>query len=118
MRFLIDENVSGSVIRYLRDQGHDVVCVADENVGMKDERILELAINTKRIILTYDTDFGDLVFRDRKPHGGIVLVRLRVDNTNLHVEALTQFLKKHDEKEIQGGFWRLDEDYFENTIDY
>src|SRR3989338_40627 len=111
MKFLIDENVGKSIVRYLEDQSHDVVCVFDICFGMEDEKILELAVHEQRIVLTYDTDFGDLVFRDRKPHGGVILIRIRTDIVRYHLEALKQFLKKHSEKEIQSGFWKLNEEY-------
>ena len=113
MKFLIDENVGGSIIRYLRDQGHDLVCIAETRHGMPDDQILTLAVREKRILLTYDKDFGDLVFRDRKPHGGVILIRLGVDNVQYHLAALKQFLKKHSEEEIRSAFWRLDGDYAE-----
>ena len=44
--------------------------------GITDEQVLENATRDRRVLVTADKDFGDLVFRQGRPHHGIVLVRL------------------------------------------
>ncbi len=59
---LADENFPGSVIDALSAAGYDVLSVARTSPGINDRAVLELARQTSRRLLTFDADFGDLVF--------------------------------------------------------
>ena len=76
LRFLVDVNIGLAVARSLRDDGHDVVFVGDLDWRMPDADILALAYAEQRIILTMDTDFGELVYHSQQPHAGTLLVRM------------------------------------------
>lgn len=65
MRFLADENVSRLVIERLRDDGHDVISVAEMKPGAPDDDILNTADADGRILITEDRDFGEMVIRQR-----------------------------------------------------
>jgi len=76
-RFLADENFPAKVAAWLHEQGHDVMHVAVTHQGAEDANLLELARQQDRVFLTFDRDFGELVFRKRhRPARGIVLFRL------------------------------------------
>ena len=73
MRFLVDECTGPAVARWFQRLHHDVFSVYDEARGLDDESIIEKANLETYILVTNDKDFGELVFRMRKPHkGGIV----------------------------------------------
>ena len=76
LRFLVDVNVGLVVAESLRDAGHDVVFAADLDPRMPDEDILSVALSDKRVVVTVDTDFGNLVHRSRQSHAGILLLRM------------------------------------------
>ncbi len=76
MKCVADENVDSSIVRVLRDSGHDVWYVAEEAVGIEDEEVLQKAAGENALLLTGDKDFGDLVFRQGKATAGVVLLRL------------------------------------------
>lgn len=58
MKFLSDENLPRSILRYLRSQGHNVKDIQEEGLrGLPDEQIVEIASREERIIITYDKDF-------------------------------------------------------------
>lgn len=59
---LADENFPGPVIRGLAAAGHDVLSVAVASPGINDLAVLDLACRTGRRLLTFDVDFGELVF--------------------------------------------------------
>lgn len=59
---LADENFPLSVIVALEADGFDVLSVARESPSIDDRAVLELACRTGRCLLTFDSDFGDLVF--------------------------------------------------------
>ena len=67
MRFVIDENMSPVVVALLRDDGHDVIAVAEEAPRLPDPEVLAWAARESRILATFDTDFGELIFRRGLP---------------------------------------------------
>ncbi len=76
MRLLANENFPRVAVEALRALGHDVLWVAD-CPSTKDEYVLELAVRESRVLLTQDTDFGELAFHRGLPaSSGIALFRL------------------------------------------
>jgi|SRR5258706_15625911 len=75
MNFMADESCAGPVIRALRDAGHDVVAIAEVARGATDEQVLERALNEKRVLVTEDRDYGELVFARGRSSAGVILVR-------------------------------------------
>lgn len=77
MRFLADENFPGEAIRQLAARGHDVVSIGAVAPGMADADVVAWAAREGRIIVTFDKDFGELVWRaGLPPSAGIVLFRV------------------------------------------
>jgi predicted nuclease of predicted toxin-antitoxin system len=75
MNFLADESCAGPVIRALREAGHDVAAIAEVAKGATDEQVLQRALNEKRVLITEDRDFGELVFARGRSSAGVILVR-------------------------------------------
>lgn len=75
MRFLADESCDFSIVRALRDAGHDVVAVAEQSGGIPDDEVIELARADNRVLLTEDKDFGQLVFSALAGSAGVILIR-------------------------------------------
>lgn len=65
MLFLADENFPAASVRLLRQVGHDVSHAAEGLVGLEDEIILQRAQDERRIIITFDRDYGELIFKRR-----------------------------------------------------
>jgi predicted nuclease of predicted toxin-antitoxin system len=77
MRFLVNENVTGTVIQELRERGHDVLSAKESMRSEKDDVILARAQTERWIVVTHDKDFGELAFRSRLPAScGVILLRL------------------------------------------
>ena len=77
MRWIVNENVSGTVIRTLRERGHDVLAVKQSLRGSGDAEILARAQAEERVVVTHDKDFGELAFRCGLPaSSGVILFRL------------------------------------------
>lgn len=62
MKIVADENVHPIVIARLRDRGHYVFSIAERMPGTSDHEILNLPEIRESILITYDRDFGDLIF--------------------------------------------------------
>ncbi len=77
MRFLANENVPLASVRWLRDEGHDVVAIVEESPGAKDHDILARAATEQRILITFDRDYGELIYRLGLPApSGVVYFRM------------------------------------------
>src|SRR5437879_870286 len=91
-RFLANENFPAGMVRILRTLGDDVVHAAETLVGAQDPIILQTALEQDRILLTFDHDFGELVYRQRKPAApGIVLFRFRQQAPEILLTELQSF---------------------------
>jgi predicted nuclease of predicted toxin-antitoxin system len=75
-KLLADECCDGDLVLLLRQAGYDLRYVAEGDAGRSDEEVLRLAVEEGRVLLTEDTDFGELVVRLGKPAVGVVLLRL------------------------------------------
>ena len=63
MRVLADENIPLPSIRLLRGAGHDVASVMEERPGAADTVVLQHAVASARVLLTFDRDYGELIYR-------------------------------------------------------
>ena len=78
MRFLADENFPGIAVTALREAGHDIRWVSTDDLGASDRVVMDRAAREERVILTFDKDFGELVFRiGGTVAAGVILFRLQ-----------------------------------------
>ena len=76
MRLLIDANLSPRVAASLRDHGHDAVHVADVGLlSASDAVILAHAVASRQIVVSADTDFGELLAVSGAAEPSVVLLR-------------------------------------------
>jgi predicted nuclease of predicted toxin-antitoxin system len=73
LMFLADENFPLPSVKLLRNNGFDVVSIQERYPGLTDEGILQMATKSKRIILTFDRDYGELIFRYPQPSAPAVV---------------------------------------------
>ncbi len=98
MRFLIDECTGSKVANWLRDENHEVFSVFDEARGISDDEVLIKASDENWILITNDKDFGEMIFRERRIHHGIVFLRLDDERAINKIKVLEQLLKNYAEK--------------------
>ncbi|PYT97266.1 MAG: hypothetical protein DMG38_20335 [Acidobacteria bacterium] len=75
MNFVADESCARPVIQALREAGHDVVAIAEIAKGATDDQVLERALKEKRVLITEDRDFGELIYARGRSSAGVILVR-------------------------------------------
>lgn len=75
MQFLANENFPIASVRILCRAGYDVVAIIEDNPGIDDTTILAQAVAENRIILTFDSDYGNLIFRDKLPPAAVIYLR-------------------------------------------
>jgi predicted nuclease of predicted toxin-antitoxin system len=60
---LLVENMPRSAGAALAGAGHEVVYIADTDPAADDRRVLARARDCGRVLVTFDADFGDLVYQ-------------------------------------------------------
>ena len=100
MRFLIDRCAGRLLTDWLRQQGHDVVECRELGPDPGDRALLDWAAKETRILITIDTDFGELIYVENLPHAG--LVRLP-DVPARERQLIIQDLLTRYESELQGA---------------
>ena len=103
MRFLVDECTGPAVAGWLRGQSHEVFSVYDDARGMTDDVVLAKAYSENWILITNDKEFGDRVYLERRPHRGIVLLRLLDERPSGKINAIDALLNGHA-KELADRF--------------
>jgi predicted nuclease of predicted toxin-antitoxin system len=103
MRFIVDESAGAAVVDYLRIAGHDVLAVAETIPQADDPEILIRAMNERRILITNDKDFGELVFRGGQTHHGVVLLRLHDEKSTNRVRVIKDVVERYADR-LPGHF--------------
>lgn len=75
MRFLANENFPLPSVHLLRHAGHNVAAITEESPGIADDQILARAVAEERIILTFDRDYGELIYRMGLGAASVLLLR-------------------------------------------
>jgi predicted nuclease of predicted toxin-antitoxin system len=70
---------------------------------MSDDDILQMAIDDDRVLITNDKDFGEKVFRQRRSHRGVVLLRLTNERSTQKIAVLTRLLVQYADQ-LAGRF--------------
>ena len=93
MRFLADMGVAARVVEWLRTQGHDASHLRDEGLQrLPNGEISDKALAERRIILTFDLDFGEIAALAKGRKISIVLFRLHNTRTPHVIERLSAVL--------------------------
>ena len=87
--FLADENIGPAVVEYLREEGFEVESILEGEVfGKSDRELLSSAFANGQVILTQDSDFGTLVFKDEVEFTGIFYLRPGHLSGEFHISTL------------------------------
>lgn len=98
MRFLVDECTGPGVAKWPSEKGYDVVSIFDEAAGTSDDLLLDRAFEESRILITNDKDFGEMIFRERRPHHGVVFLRLADERGQNKISVLKELLQNYSDR--------------------
>ncbi len=80
MKLLANENFPRAAVERLRARGWDVSYVVESAAGISDRAVMRLARREGRVVLTFDRDYGELIYKHRLPApAGVVFLRLIPD---------------------------------------
>jgi predicted nuclease of predicted toxin-antitoxin system len=97
LKFSADENVPLKAVKALREENFDITSITEIKPGITDEEVSKIALLENRILITFDKDFGKILFVEGLSVSGLVLLRFPPKN----VEYITRVLKNVLSKEIK-----------------
>jgi len=104
MKFLLDQDIYALTERFLCELGYDIVTAAKLGLSRStDSDLLKAAGEQKRIFVTRDRDYGNLVFVHREGSGVIYLRILPSTIEDVHAE-LKKVLETYSEAELATSF--------------
>jgi len=110
LKFKVDENLPSEVTAALRSAVHDAESVLDEGLGgMDDPAVARVCREEGRVLVTLDLGFGDIRVYRPGEHAGIIILRLRSQETR-HIERVLQrLLKVLATESVAGAIWIVEE---------
>ena len=103
MKFLVDECVGPTVAKWLKKNKYDTISIYDGLQGIDDDSVLDKAFSEDRILITSDTDFGEMVFKKKQQHYGVLLLRLVDERPSNKIHVLKTVLQHHSQ-DLLGNF--------------
>ena len=77
VKLLANENFPKASVLLLRELGYDIISIGEDNPSITDESVMVIAENEKRLIITFDRDYGELIYKyNYKPQQGVLYLRL------------------------------------------
>jgi predicted nuclease of predicted toxin-antitoxin system len=111
MKFKMDENLPVEAAVPLTEAGHDVHTVYQEGLcGSPDSKISEVCCIEKRILITLDTDFCNIITYPPSEHAGIVVIRTLDQSKPEILWIIQEVLLPHLTEAVQGKLWILQKD--------
>jgi predicted nuclease of predicted toxin-antitoxin system len=105
---LVETGVGKSVSDTFSRFGYQVERL-DAQPDPGDAAILARAYTSKRVLVTEDQDFGEHVYRDKKPHHGIILIENTMSKHD-RLEKISYLLTEHESALNAGAFIRINSD--------
>lgn len=85
-------------VRTLQDAGHNVASMSEIRPGADDVEVLALAVEEDRILLTFDRDYGRLLFREGEPSPvGVAYLRFVPETPSHPAERIVRLIEQADE---------------------
>ena len=103
LSLVADECIDREIVEALRAAGHMVQYVAELAPSISDVEVLRLATEADALLLTADKDFGELVFRQRQLHSGVLLLRLAGQAQPYKAQTAVKVIQEYGD-ELLGAF--------------
>lgn len=103
MLFLANENIPLKTCKELKNEGLDILSVREIEPGATDEKVIQIAKEDDRILITFDKDFGKLVFMQKQMIKGIILLRFPPVSPSIISENIKKLIALKNIK-LEGHF--------------
>ena len=106
MKFKNDENLPAEVADLLQKTGYDAVSVLDQDLGgSTDDCIYQICKQEKRVIVTLDIDFANIIAYPPKESLGIIIMRLTQQDKKSILSAMNRVIELLEQHEINQKLW-------------
>jgi predicted nuclease of predicted toxin-antitoxin system len=98
MRLCANENIAEDCVSRLRQRGHDVLWIRETAAGSSDLEVISRARSEQRLLITFDKDFGEMVFRQAaNTTHGIILFRISQPSSMAVSERIASVLDSRND---------------------
>lgn len=116
--FLANENFPRPSIILLRDHSYIIKSIQEDSAGIPDKEVIAMAVEMNLIILTFDRDYGELIFRYSKNNPPSIVYfrekgadplfagRLLIDLLSNATFSITNAFTVLEEKNIRQRFYK------------
>jgi len=104
-RWLLNENFPQPSVLRLRALGWDVAAISEDSPSIDDDVVMERARAEGRWLVTFDRDYGELVFKRGLPAPGVIVL-LRV-TSYLPEEPADWLMQLHDAQQFQERYFHI-----------
>lgn len=99
MRFLANENSPFPSIKFLRQAGYNILSISELYPGISDNEVIDKATSDNSIILTFDKDYGEIIFK----HGlesppAVIFFRFKGEDPEIAGQLLLDLMKNKNLK--------------------
>jgi len=92
--FLANENLPKPSVELLRRNGYSVRSIQEDRPSISDNEVVQIALDSNLIILTFDRDYGELIFRYAKQsQPGVVYFRYKGADPTFAGQIMCDLLK-------------------------
>lgn len=110
MRFKTDENLPVEVADLLRQEGHDALGVADQQLaGHSDPKLAEVIRMERRALITLDLDFSDIRSYPPSDYFGIIVLRPALQSVSAILRVMTRVVAMLATEPLTGTLWIVEE---------
>ena len=106
MKLFANENFSRTSVLFLllRELNYDFTSIGEDNPSISDKAVMKIAENEQRIILTFNRDYGELIYKHNfKPQKGVIylkLLKFTPEEPAMHVHRLLKVLKVNTDRTL------------------
>ena len=106
MKFKTDENLPVEVLDLLRQEGHDALSVADQQLaGHPEVDVAAVCQAEQRALVTLDLDFSDIRSYPPEDYFGIIVLRPGLQTISSMVRLTTHAINLLGTEPLAGRLW-------------
>ena len=110
MKLLANESFPHASVLKLRHTGLDIIAIGEAFSSISEEEVMLFAIALERVILTFDRNYGELIFKHGyKPMAGVIYFRIESFTADSIFILVIELLNDVNLK-IAGNFTVIDEE--------